>query len=85
MVQFAISMGIFAEPTSRVVAHTVLSAILVRYPLMRSFVRFAKEETATSALKVVEAQQPNSARSAFQIAYDTVSITFSGWRIIRNM
>lgn len=71
VVRITITLGVFAEPSSGIVAHTALSAVFVRELIMRSWTKFCSEDTAISAVRLLEALQPNPQRSAFQVAYGT--------------
>ena len=71
VVRFGITLGIFIEQSKDKVAHTALSAVFVKYPLLKSWISFCTEESSISAIKLPEALQSNPRRSAFQIAYET--------------
>jgi len=70
VIRFGITLGIFAEPSKDAVAHTALSAVFVKYPIIQSWVSFSTNESTLSATKLVEALH-DPQRSAFQIAYGT--------------
>lgn len=71
VIRFAITFGVFAEPSSGIVAHTALSAVFVKEPIMRSWTKLCTEDTAISAVRLLDALQPSPQRSAFQVAYGT--------------